>query len=251
MRKTSKLLTLVTVGFLIFGMISSVAALEVTIRPIEDWLEPNYNDFPWGVEENWAFSDFFSPYSNLLIKMGFPWPAAPPFAFDMIYENSLVEGETIITGYLKERALKDGRALVTMHLDVKNSPLTVYDVYDFIFYCYGMTPKPQAVLGDGEDGYIDYTVLMKFIIPEPGAAIPNVWDVFNNYTSCNIHGIGYGTLTERAVELGFAENAGAPGMVEFHQLVLFKPDLKESHPKYDPYFGELWPVETVEVYELS
>ena len=58
------------------------------------------------------------------------------------------------------------------------------------------------------------------------------------------------TLTEHAVELGFAENAGAMGMLKLHQIALFKPDFKEDHPKYDPFYGDLWPVETVEVFEL-
>ncbi|MFX0036270.1 MAG: hypothetical protein ACFE9I_11600 [Candidatus Hermodarchaeota archaeon] len=255
MKKTSRLLTLATLGIFIFSFIFTGAASEgrVTKRPIEDWLDPNYAALPWG-EENWAFSDFFSPYSYLVCKMGFPWPKAgaiPWFVNDMVYENSLVIGDTIINGHITERELKDGTALIILQIDVKNAPLTVYDFFDFMFYCYGWTDKPQAVLGDGEDGYVDYKVVVKFIIPEPGAELPNVFDIWYPYISCNIHGIGYGTLTERAVELGFAETAGAPGMVEIHQNVLYKPDLKEGHPKYDPSFGDLYPVEIVEVYELS
>jgi hypothetical protein len=74
-----------------------------------------------------------------------------------------------------------------------------------------------------------------------------IWD---NYISVNIHGIGYGTLTERAVELGFAVTAGAIGMLELHQIALFNPDLKEDHPKYDADYGDLWPVETIEITEI-
>ncbi len=208
--------------------------------------------FFWG-EENWAFADFASPYSMLVIKMGFPWPKAGfgPFINDMIYENSLVVGDTIISGGIKERKLADGTALVTLSLDVKNSPMTVYNYFDFIFYCIGAADKPQAVLGSEIDGYIDYKVELNFINSEPGAELPIVFDMWNTYISCNIHGIGYGTLTERAVELGFAETAGTPGMVLFHQIALYKPDLNDEHPKYDPFYGDLWPVETIEIFELS
>lgn len=253
MKKTSRLLTLATLGILIFSFISAVAASEgtVTKRPIEDWLDPNYAFFSWG-EENWAFSDFISPYSMLVCKMGFPWPKAGigSFVNDMVSENSMVVGDTIINGKITERELDDGTALITLHLDVKNAPVTVYDYFDFIFYCLGFAGKPQAVLGDEIDGYIDYKVVYKFIVPEPGEELPSLFFI-DNYVSINIHGIGYGTFTERAVELGFAETAGAPGMVELHQIALYKPDLKDDHPKYDPDWGDLWPVETVEVYEMS
>lgn len=250
----SKLILLTFLMFAIFSFIPVVAASSgnVTKRPLDDWLDPNYAAFPWG-ENNWAFYDFWSPYSGLVTKMGLPWPLAgsDPFVNDMIYENSLVIGDTIIDGNIKERALNDGTALITLQLNVKNAPCSVYDYFDFMLYCLGAAPYPQAVLGDGIDGYIDYTVLVKFYIPEPGAELPNVFDMWYYYVSINIHGIGYGTLTERAVELGFAETAGVPGMVELHHIALFKPDFKETHPKYDPFYGDLWPVDSVEVYELS
>ena len=156
----------ITIGALLLGFIPAVAANgKVVERPLDDWLDTNYAAFPWGPEENWAFGDFASPYTNLVCKMGLPWPLAGfgPFVNDMIYENSLVVGDTIIEGKIKERELNDGTALVTLQLDVKNAPCSVYDFNDFILYCLGYAPYPQAVLGDGIDGYIDYTVLIKFI----------------------------------------------------------------------------------------
>lgn len=253
MKKTSKLLTLATLGILIFSFISSVAASEGRIikRPIEDWLDPNYATYPWGAQ-NWAFSDFYSQDSLLAAKMGFPWPKAGfgPWINDLVYENSLVVGDTIIEGSIKERVLKSGEALITLQLDVKNAPLTVYYLFDMIFYCRGFTNEVMPVLGLGEDGYIDYKVICKFIISEPGAELPDTSSLFDNYISLNIHGIGYGTITERAVELGFAETAGTPGMVEVHFINLFRPDLNEDHPNYNP-DHMVWPVSTVEVYEMS
>ena len=249
-----KLILLATVGILILSFIPAVAASEgmVTERPIEDWLDPNYTAYPWG-EENWVMSDFGSPYTNLVCKLGFPWPKAGfgPWVNDMEDENGMVLGDTIINGHITERELDNGQALITLHLEVKNGPLTVYDFDDFILYCLGFAGEPQAVLGDGIDGYMDYKVIYKFFIPEPGAELPTIWPSFDNYISVNIIGTGFGTLTERAVELGFAETAGATGMVRLHQIALFKPDLNEEHPKYDPFWGELWPVETVEIHEMS
>lgn len=237
---------------------TTVAASEGTVRerPLEDWLEPNWDFFSWG-EQNWAFADFVSPYNWLVCKMGFPWPTDNetcgfgPFVEDLVYENSLVEGDTIIEGSIKERALTDGITLITLSLDVKNAPLTVYDYFEFIYYCLGFAPEPEPLLGDGLDGYINYKVEIKFFIPEPGDILPNVWSVWDNYISCNIIGTGYGLLTEHAVELGFAKNVGALGMLKLHQIALFKTDLKENHPKYDPDFGDLWPVEIVEIYEIG
>ncbi|MFX1380645.1 MAG: hypothetical protein ACFFA4_16300 [Promethearchaeota archaeon] len=249
-----KSILLAILGILILSFIPAVAASggNVTERSIDDWLDPNYAFYPWG-EENWVMADFGSPYTNLVCKLGFPWPKAGfgPWVNDMEDQNGMVAGDTIIDGNITERELNDGTALITLHLDVKNGPLTVYDYDDFILYCLGLASEPQAVLGSGIDGYMDYKIIYKFIIPEPGAELPTVWSSFDNYISVNIHGIGYGTLTERAVELGFAETAGTIGMVLLHQIALFKPDLNEEHPNYDPYYGELWPVETVEIYEMS
>ena len=165
-------------------------------------------------------------------------------------KNSLVVGDTIIEGSVKERVLNSGEALITLQLDVKNAPLTVYHFFEFLDYCFGDTDEVLPILGAEGDGYIDYKVICKFIIPEPGAELPIIWNIWDNFTSVNIYGIGYGTLTEHAVELGFAETAGAAGMVKLHQISLFKPDFKETHPNYDPFYGDLWPIETIEIHEL-
>ena len=246
---------LFTLGILILGFIPVVAASgNTTKRPISDWLDPNYSEFSWG-ENNWAFVDFGAPDNNLAAKMGYPWPKAGfgPFINDMVYENGLVIGETIIKGEIIERALDDGTAMITMLLDVKNAPLTIYDYTEFILYCVGVPgfDTPQAILGAGEDGYIDYKVVFKFINDYPGAPMPTAFTMWDNYISVNIHGIGFGTLTEHAVEMGFAETAGTLGMLKIHQIALFKPDLKDDHPNYDPSYGDLWPVESIQIFELS
>jgi hypothetical protein len=264
MKKNAKLIILTSIGILVLCFIPSIVVAEgkVTRRPLEDWLEPNWDFFNWG-EQNWAFGDFVSPYSMLVCKMGFPWPKAglpwaPGIKYDMVLENSLVEGDTIIEGSIKERELNDGRALITLQLDVKNAPLTVYNYLEFIGYCFNITAlwpdegiPPLAIVGEGIDGYIDYQVICKFYISAPGDPIPFVWDIWYDYISCNIIGTGYGILTEHAVELGYAKNAGALGMVKLHQICLFKPDLPDTIPKYDPVYGDLWPIETIEIHEIN
>lgn len=257
MKKSNRLILLVTTTLLICSFIPTIAlAGRVTERPLEDWLTPNYEAFPWG-EQNWAFSDFVSPYSWLVCKMGFPWPCDyetcgfGPFIEDLVYENGLVDGVTVIGGKIKERELSDGTALITLSLDVKNAPLTVFDYFQFIDYCFGDALDPMPLLGEGIDGYINYKLELKFIIPKAGDPLPDVWSIWDNYVSCNVIGTGYGLLTEHAVELGFAKNVGALGMLKLHQICLYKPDLKVDHPKYDPIFGDLWPIETVEIFELN
>lgn len=250
--KKNRTILVITFGIFFLGFIPAVAASgRVTKRPLDDWLDPNYEFFFWG-EDNWGFADFFSPYSGLVVKMGFPWPKAGfgPWVNDLLYETSLVVGETIIEGHITERELNDGQALITLHLDVTNAPLTVYDFFEFLDYCFGVTDEVQPILGAEGDGYIDYKVVCKIIIPEPGDDLPTVWGIWDNYISVNIHGIGYGTLTEHAVELGFAETAGATGMLKLHQIALFKPDFKPEHPKYDADWGDFWPVETIEIFEM-
>ncbi|MFX1414553.1 MAG: hypothetical protein ACFFA2_12055 [Promethearchaeota archaeon] len=260
MKKSSKLIMLVALGILIFSFIPVVAAKEVNQRPLDDWLDPNYDVFSWGAD-NWAFADFVSPYSMLVCKMGLPWPKAglpwaPGIKYDLVYENGLVEGATIIEGSIKERKYDDGRALITLMLDVKNAPLTVYNYIEFIGYCFNNTDwwpdegiPPSAILGEGIDGYINYKVICKFFISAPGDPLPIIWDIWYDYISCNIIGTGYGILTEHAAAYGFTP--GELGMVKVHQICLFKPDFKETHPKYDPFYGDLWPVETVEIHEIG
>ena len=253
--KKKHAILVITIGTLLLGFVPVVAANgRVTQRQLDDWLAPNYAAFPWG-EENWAFADFYSPYSLLVAKMGLAWPKAglpwtPWWENDVVYENSLVDGATIIEGSIKERVLKDGTALITLQLDVTNAPLTVYHFFEFLDYCFGDTDEVLPILGAGIDGYIDYKVVAKFIIPYPGAPLPHCFGIWDDFISVNIHGIGYGTMTERAVELGFATTVGATGMLLFHQLALFKPDFEEGHPKYYG-DGEFWPVETVEIFEMS
>ena len=241
---------LAIVGVLMFSFIPFVAAGEgsgkVTKRPIDDWLNAQWDtiiDWTGYNIENWGMCDFVSPYSNLVAKTGFPFPGP------LRDETGLVVGETTFGGHITERALKDGRALITVHLNVWNAPLTVFYFPELADHVWGTGPYPLALLGADEDGYIDYKMVLKFYIAEPGDDLPFCWFAFDSYISMNIIGTGYGELTDRAADFGFTP--GATGMLKLHQICLFKPDFKEDHPNYDPGYFDLWPVETVEIHELG
>ena len=247
-QKINKKLTLLAiVGILMLSFIPFVAAGEgsgkVTKRPIDDWLDAQWGTFPFDLD-NWGMCDFVSSYSLLVAKMGFPFP------FILSDENGLVNGETTFGGHITERVLKDGRALITVHLDVWNAPLTVFFFPELADHVWGDPPgpRPLALLGAWEDGYIDYKMVFKFYLNGPGEDMPFCFDAYNNYKSMNIIGTGYGTLTDHAADFGFTP--GATGMLKLHQICLFKPDFKVDHPKYDPVYLDLWPVETVEIHEL-
>lgn len=254
-QKINKKLTLLAIaGILVLSFIPFVAAGNgngrVTKRPIEDWLNAQWEMpliwFGYDVE-NWGMCDFVSPDSLLVAKMGLPFP------FILSGENGLVIGKTTFGGHITERVLNDERALVTVHLYVWNAPLTVFFFPELAAHVWPAPgelpgPRPLALLGGWEDGYIDYKMIFKFILDTPGDDMPFYGDAFNNYISLNIIGTGYGILTDHAADFGFTP--GATGMLKLHQISLFKPDFKESHPNYDPIYGDLWPVETVEIQEL-
>lgn len=233
-----KLILLAAVGMLLCSFIPAVAASQgkgrVTIRPIDDWLINN----PFGS------LDFVSPDSNLVIKMGFPFPGP------VLDEVVLVEGETEFGGFILERVLNDGRAEVTVHLFAKNTPMTVFNWDEFAYYVWGGGPRPDAILGSWADGYMDhYKFEMKFILDGPGQEIPFIWALFDYdiLISLKIVGTGYGIFTEHAAEFGFTP--GAQGKAFINQILLFKPQLNPDHPKM--YYPELWPIETVEIHEIG
>ena len=239
-----KLTLLAMTGILVLSFIPFVAAGNgngtVTKRPIEDWLNAQWDAvLPYNVE-NWGMCDFLSPDSDLIAKTGFPFP------FILSDEDGLVNRETTFGGHITERALKDGRVLITVHLTVLNAPLTVFIFSEYVDYLWGVIPRPSAILGSYADGYIDYKMVFKFYIDAPGDDLPFCWDALDNYYSMNLVGTGYGILTDHAADLGFTP--GATGMLKLHQIALAKP---EDHPNYDPIYGDFWPVETVEIYELG
>ena len=247
-----RLMLLAVIGVMFLTFIPFTVANKddgVTIRPIEDWLTAQWDfihDITGYDVKNWGVGDFVSPDSLLVTKMGYPFPF--PWLPNFLDENGLVLGETTFSGFILERALNDGTALVTVHLDVTNAPLTVFFYPELSDYVFFGGARPTAILGSYEDGYIDYKLIFKFYISAPGEPIPFFGIAFENYVSINIIGTGYGTLTDHAADFGYTP--GAMGMLKLHQIALFKPDFKSKHPNYDPVYYDLWPVETVEIHEL-
>jgi hypothetical protein len=250
--KINRRLTILAVtGILILSFVPFAVANEgrVTERPIEDWLNAQW-DFIYMITgydvQNWGIGDYVSPDSLLVAKMGYPFPF--PWMPNFLDENGLVVGETTFGGCVIERELNDGTALITVHLDVWNAPLTVFFFPEFANYVLGGGARPSAILGSYEDGYIDYQLIFKFYVEAPGQPLPFFGFAYNNYISIHIVGTGYGTLTDHAADFGYTP--GATGMLKLHQIALFKPDFGDDHPNYDPVYHDLWPVETIEIHEL-
>jgi len=264
--KNKLIIAVITLGILMFCFIPPVTGNKgrITFRSIDDWLWANWNDFPWGVKnadgtQDWVFYDVSGPNSLLACKMGIPIYSADErctwfrSAYDMVDETSLVEGDTIITGTILEHELNDGTALITLSLDVKNAPLTVYNVIEYAYYCFelpGYQEPPEAILGAGIDGYIDYRVECKFIIPFPGAELPNIMELlFSDFSlTYNYFGTGFGTLTSHAADFGFTP--GKTGMVKFHDIMIQNSghSFDIDHPQF---YNGIYPAWAVEIHEMN
>jgi len=247
--KKNKIILAITIGMLLAGFIPAAQA-KTTQRPIEDWLHAQwdyfYDLFGYDVN-NYGFSDFLSSDSWLIAKMGWPWPY--PDLPNFLDENGLVEGETTYKGHITERVTDGGKVLVTVQLSMFNAPLTVFDWAEFSGYVFAEGNRPPAILGAYQDGYIDYKLTYQFYMDELGQPLPQP-TYWGNFVSFRIVGTGYGILTPHAADFGYTP--GAIGMLKLHQMMIYKPDLKADHPKYDTYFGlGFYPVKTVEIYEIG
>ncbi|MFW9773571.1 MAG: hypothetical protein ACFFEO_15585 [Candidatus Thorarchaeota archaeon] len=227
-----KVLILLIVGIMCFGFISTVQASRVNFRPIEDWLLNN----PTGSGGNYLNEDYVINIGNPFLR---------PILLDEIL---LVNGETTYDGYIQERILNDGSAQLTVNLWVHNAPLTIYSFPDFLNYILG-GPRPNAIIGAYEDGYIDYKYQFTFNLPNPGMEIPNLWDLYFSEADVmsQVIGKGYGTFSE-----SFAPffTPGAKGMVTLNQICLVKPQLEDL--EINKLYGiELWPTELINIQQIE
>ncbi len=246
--KKYKIILIITIGISLAGLIPAVQA-KTTHRPIEDWLYAQWDYFNdlFGYDVyNYGFSDQVSPESWLIIKMGWPWP--DPDIPNFLDENGLVEGETTYEGYITERTTIDERVLVTVHLAMFNTPLTIFNWWEFFDYVFLEGERPSAILGAYEDGYMNYKLTYKFYMDEPGQPLP-MPNYYENFVSFKMVGTGYGILTSHAADFGYT--AGAMAMVKLHSVIMYKPDLREDHPNYDTNWGlSFMPVATIEIHEI-
>lgn len=199
------LVMFLSIGIISLGFISWGSASEengrVSIRHIDDWLENNVGAGFQIISEEYLFnigapifhSDYPKNYHGVDIR-------------GLLNDTLLaVEGDTFYTGFVQERALNDGNVEYIIHLQVKNAPLTVYDaniIYNYILQVFfapdpQSVPKPIAFLGAFEDGYIDYSMELVFILPESVVEIPSLWNLmlWAEFPRSRFSAKGYGTIT--------------------------------------------------------
>jgi hypothetical protein len=136
------------------------------------------------------------------------------------------------SGYIKEKVLDDGRAELTVVVFGKGCPIRLFGLAD-------------AFSGIMEDIMVDtsyYCVCIdKFILPEPGMEIPFFFDILfggmGEMISSYSIGFGSGIFTDYAETFGFT--SGEAGRVFLHM---------ESY--IDEEGNEIWPHETIEIYQI-
>jgi len=129
-----------------------------------------------------------------------------------------VNGRTKVIGRITERVMNDGSAEVTVDINVKNGPMTVYRSSEFLNFRAGKRCEPEPIIGgwdvDGngninyKDGSIDYSLHAKFInprpYPAPGSEIKFIIDYLNGrvpggrHESLALQGTGTGAFTPYA-----------------------------------------------------
>src|SRR5207249_9266179 len=120
-------------------------------------------------------------------------------------------------GRVIERRLADGNVEVTVTIQAKNAPITIYrnqDVRDFLA---GTAPFPKAVLGQGADGSIDYRWELRLIVADFNLRL--VGANFLSAPRISIVGNGTGSFTSYAANFGYTP--GATGEVHITQTGLF------------------------------
>lgn len=199
---------------------------KVTYRPLSDWLLNNSSNF-----------DFYSSlyYAMIQDHSGDPMSVLPDG----------VIGTTELYGYVMERALRDGRAELTVHLHAKNAPLTLYSKED-MFDWFPPSGPPDAILGYGTDGSIDYYFSCKFILPTPGQVIPNLASSLDVIITICIAGSGHGTFTDYAASFGFTP--GKQGTLQVTQMGLFSAASKADQQGA---LSDAFPVELVTIHQLG
>ena len=136
------------------------------------------------------------------------------------------------TGYIREKVLDDGSAELTVIVYVKGCSVEVYgldDAFNGIF----------EVLLEDTKYYCIYKI--QFILPGPNQDIPIFWDILDagQWLSTFSIGFGTGTFTDYA-ETSFGFTSGETGLVYLHQKGYTTPE-----------GGEIWPYETIELYEIG
>jgi len=194
-----KFIAMIFIGALIVVSIPAglVSAQGKTYRPLSDWAINNPSIFL-------GWKDEFAGY--VFFIENYPAPGGPPT-------------EGTYDGYIRERVMRDGTAELTLVIRGEN--------LRFRMCIWEGTPgdPSSAVVHFGEwlleDAYMEkYYVKVKFTLPEPGALIPNAFELMANgqINYWYVRGKGSGTFTEYAE--GFP--LGETGYVKALFIGLFK-----------------------------
>jgi len=156
--------------------------------------------------------------------------------WDLLPEGYIVRPEITspdqYTGYIREKVLDDGSAELTVKVFVKGCSVSVFGLDDAFKGIW-------EVLLEDTKYYCIYKT--QFILSGPNQEIPNFWDILDagQWLSTFSIGFGTGTFTDYA-ETSFGFTSGETGLVYLHQKGYATPE-----------GGEIWPHETIEVYEIG
>ncbi|NHJ25413.1 MAG: hypothetical protein EAX89_12600 [Candidatus Lokiarchaeota archaeon] len=199
---------------------------KVTFRPLSDWETNNPSIFyTWG---GWP-PGRDTPVYRILLADFFSGSPPPIGTYD---------------GYIKERKLSDGRALVTVYLSLKDAPFWLILALDF--------PDPPAfpdpskyILENAK--MIEYREVVEFFIPFPGAPIPNLFDIaFEDYTFMSGVGHGIGVFTDYAESVGFT--SGEEGMMTINQRGLVYAAFQNG---FNGALRDCFPAEIINVHQIG
>ena len=223
-------------------------AETITSRPLQEWIDAQRNCYGF---HRPTFCYYNSPN---------PHPGSyPPVAGYSAYiyggcgfPQRVKNGTTTEKGYVSEKLLDNGKAEVTVYIEGKNAPLTIWDYTEIeTLDCEAMLSYP-TILGNRErtkergkityvtDGWIDYTQTFTFINDIPvgytigNEPLPCMFDIVN-VVYLHFVATGYGTFTQHAAQFGFTP--GAKGKVQINQI--YPPGTLKALPGKDGYPAEL------------
>ncbi|MFX0007832.1 MAG: hypothetical protein ACFFA7_06375 [Promethearchaeota archaeon] len=196
---------------------------KVTFRPLSDWELNNPSIFyTWG---GWP-PGADTPVYRILLADFFAGIPPPEGTYD---------------GYIKERELSDGRALVTVYLSLEDAPFWLGVVPNFPF------PSDPSVQIFENGKIINYREVVEFYIPYPGAPIPSLFDIgWEDYTFMSGVGHGIGIFTDYAENFGFT--SGEKGMMTINQRGLVHAGFQNG---FKGALRDFFPAEIINVHQIS
>ncbi|MFW9951060.1 MAG: hypothetical protein ACFFKA_13160 [Candidatus Thorarchaeota archaeon] len=225
--KFMRLTLFLVIALTFLGFISIVSAAseksKVTFRPLSDWEANNPSIFyGWG---GWP-PGTDTPVYRIFLADFFSGTPPPEGTYD---------------GYIKERKSSDGRALVTVYLNLKDAPFWLGVMPNFPF------PWDSSVQIFENAKIIEYREVVEFFIAFPGAPIPNLFDIdIVDYTFMSAVGHGIGIFTDYAESFGFT--SGEEGMMMINQRGLVHAAFQNG---FKGGLSDLFPVEIINVHQIG